>query len=75
MRAYLLVTFNPDADLTAVRHAMNQPGVDKLDLLLGPYDAVVSVSTADFAELTELARRVRACPGIRTSTTCPVIEG
>jgi Lrp/AsnC ligand binding domain len=54
------------------RHALSQPGVEKVDTVLGPYDAVVTVSTRDFAELSELARRARSCPGIRTSLTCPV---
>lgn len=72
MRAYLLVTFNPDADLSNARHALNQPGVQQVDLVLGPYDAVVAVAANDFAELAEIARRVRGCPGIRTSITCPV---
>ena len=72
MRAYLLITFNPDADLGRAAHALSQPGVEQVDLVLGPYDAIVTVATKDFAELSELARRVRGCPGIRTSLTCPV---
>ena len=74
MHAYLLVTFNQDADLANARHALSQPGVEKVDLVLGPYDAVVSVTANDFAALSELAQRVRGCPGIRTSITCPVTE-
>jgi len=75
MRAYLLVSFNQDADPSRARHALSQPGVEKVDMVLGPYDAVVTVTTGDFAELSELAMRVRSCPGIRTSITCPVTEG
>jgi hypothetical protein len=48
--------------------------VEKVDLVLGPYDAVVSVTANDFAALSELAQRARGCPGIRTSITCPATE-
>ncbi len=74
MRAYLLVQFNADADLSRAQHALNQPGVERVDLVLGPYDAVVTVAANDFAELSQLAQRVRGCPGIRSSITCPITE-
>ena len=74
MKAYILVKFASDADLTKVRHAVSQPGIKGLDLIMGPYDAVVSVQANDFAALGKLAQQIRSCPGIKTSITCPVIE-
>jgi len=74
MKAYILCKFAPDADMAQVRHAVSEPGIKGLDLIMGPYDAVVSVQTENFAALGKLAQRIRSCPGIKNSITCPVIE-
>jgi uncharacterized protein with GYD domain len=73
MRAYILVRFTPDTDVAKARHALSQPGISAVDLVMGPYDAVVTCEAGDFAQLGEIAKRVRGCPGIRESMTCPVI--
>jgi hypothetical protein len=72
-RAYLLIQFEPQADLAKMKHALGQPGVDLVDLVAGPYDAVASVNTPSMEALAELAMRVRRCPGVRDSLTCPVL--
>ena len=72
MRAYVLVRFAPDTDLSKVHHALDRPGITSLDLVMGPYDAIVRCETADYAQLAELARQIRGCPGISHSITCPV---
>jgi hypothetical protein len=74
MKAYILVKFASDADLEKVRHAVSEPGIKGLDLIIGPYDAVVAVQTENFAALGKLAQRIRSCPGIKNSITCPVID-
>jgi uncharacterized protein with GYD domain len=74
MRAYVLVHFAADADLSKARHALNRPGVAALDLVMGPYDAIVTCEVADMAELSKLALMVRGCPGIRDTITCPVVS-
>jgi DNA-binding Lrp family transcriptional regulator len=74
MRAYILVHFAADADLSKARHALNRPGVAALDLVMGPYDAIVTCDVADMAELGQLAVNVRGCPGIRDTITCPTVE-
>ena len=73
MRAYILVHFAADADLSKARHALNRPGVAGLDLVMGPYDAIVTCEVADMAELSKLSMLVRGCPGIRDSITCPAV--
>jgi len=73
MKAYMLVKFKSDADLDKAKHALEEPGVEGIDLIMGPYDAVVTVQVDDLAALGELATRVRRCPGIRESVTCPVL--
>lgn len=74
MRAHVLVDFNPGADLAKAHHALNRPGVTAVDLVLGPHDAIVTVEAPDFAHLSQLAKQVRGCPGIRNTVTCPVTE-
>ena len=74
MRAYILVQFAPNADLAKARHALNRPGITALDLVIGPYDAIVTCEAADLAALGELAMAVRGCPGIRDSITCPAVS-
>jgi AsnC-like helix-turn-helix protein len=73
VRAYILVRFENKADLSRIPHAMNQPGIKSVDLTMGPYDAIVTVEVADFAQLGELAKAIRNCPGLRDSITCPVV--
>ena len=72
-RAYLLIRFEPQADLAEVKHALKQPSIDLVDLVAGPYDAVASVNTPSMEAIAELAMRVRRCPGVRDSITCPVL--
>ena len=72
MRAYVLIRFAPDTDLSKVHHALNRPGITSLDLVMGPYDAIVSCETADYAELAALSKQIRGCPGISHSITCPI---
>jgi hypothetical protein len=74
MKAYIFVKFASDVNMEQVRHAVSEPQIKGLDLILGPYDAVVSVQTDNFAALGKLAQRIRSCPGIKNSITCPVIE-
>ncbi|MBI2862495.1 MAG: Lrp/AsnC ligand binding domain-containing protein [Chloroflexi bacterium] len=71
--AYVLVKFNPSADLGKVQHALQQPGVKGIDMLLGPYDAFVRCEAADMAALGALAKAIRGCPGIQDSLTCLII--
>jgi len=74
MRAYILVHFAPDTDLSKARHALSRPGIAALDLVMGPYDAIVTCDVADMAELGKLSVMVRGCPGIRDTITCPTVE-
>jgi hypothetical protein len=74
MRAYILVHFAADADLSKARHALNRPGITSLDLVMGPYDAIVTCEVADMAELSKVSLTVRGCPGIRDTITCPVVQ-
>jgi uncharacterized protein with GYD domain len=74
MRAYILVHFAADADLAKARHALNRPGISALDLVMGPYDAIVTCEVADMAELSKVSLAVRGCPGIRDTITCPVVQ-
>ena len=71
--AYILVKLVPTADLAKVSHALQEPGIRGLDMVLGPWDAFVRCETEDFAALGQLAQRVRSCPGIADTLTCPII--
>lgn len=73
MRAYILVRFEHTVDLSKAHHALQRPGITSVDLVMGPYDAVVTCEAADYAALSEVAKTVRGCPGIRESMTCPVV--
>lgn len=73
MRAFILVRFRPDTDLSQVHHAVRQPGVKSVDLVMGPFDAIVTCEAADFDGLATVSKAVRGCPGIRDSVTCPVV--
>lgn len=74
MHAYVLIRFNADANLANAHHALSRPGVESVELVLGPYDAVARIQADTFAGLSAIARQIRTCPGIRESLTCPVAE-
>ncbi len=70
---YILVKLAPTADLTKVSHALREPGIKGLDMVLGPWDAFVRCEAEDVAALGRLAQQVRSCPGIADTLTCPII--
>jgi len=74
MRANILVHFAADADVSKAQHALSRPGITGLDLVMGPYDAIVTCDVSDMAELGKLSLAIRGCPGIRETMTCPAIE-
>ncbi len=71
--AYILVKLAPDADISKVAHALQEPGVKGLDMTLGPWDAFVRCEAEDIAALGRLAQQVRGCPGVIDTLTCPII--
>jgi uncharacterized protein with GYD domain len=73
MKAYVLVKFDPQADLSKASHALMEPGVEKMDLVFGNWDAVAFVVADDMAALSRLSAKIRKCPGIIDSVTYPVI--
>lgn len=74
MKAYLLLKLNPGVDLEQAAHALQEPGIERLDLVVGIYDAIATIQANDLAALGKLALRVRGCPAIRDSVTCPVVS-
>ncbi len=73
MKAYVLVKFEPDADLSKANHALSEPGVEKMDLVLGNWDAIACIVADDMAALSKVAAKIRKCPGIKDSATYPVV--
>jgi len=71
--AYILVKLAPTADVAKVPHALREPGIKGVDMVLGPWDAFVRCEAADVAALGRLAQQVRSCPGIADTLTCPII--
>ena len=71
--AYILVKLAPTAEIAKVSHALQEPGIKGLDMVLGPWDAFVRCEAQDVAALGRLAQQVRACPGVADTLTCPVI--
>jgi len=73
MKAYVLVKFEPNADLSQAKHALGAPGILSLDLVMGPYDSITIIEGEDLKTLADLATKIRKCPGIAESVTCPVV--
>ncbi len=73
MKAYILIKFDSKADLSKASHALAEPGVEKMDMVLGNWDAIVSIAADDMAALSKISAKIRSCPGIRDSVTYPVI--
>jgi hypothetical protein len=71
-RAYVLVHFALNTDLSQIHQALTRPDITAVDLVMGPDDAIVSCETADYEQLATLSKQIRGCPGIRDSITCPV---
>jgi hypothetical protein len=71
--AYVLVKLAPTADVSKVSHALQEPGIKGLDMVLGPWDAFVRCEAADVAALGRLAQQVRGCPGVADTLTCPIV--
>lgn len=74
MKAYILMKFKPGADLAQATHALKEPGVERIDMIMGIYDAIVTVHADNLETLGKLATQVRNCPAIQDSVTCPVIS-
>ncbi len=55
MRAFILVHFAADTDLSKAQHALGRPGITALDLVMGPYNAIVTCDVADMADLSKLS--------------------
>lgn len=73
VRAYILIKLSPTADVAKVAHALQEPGVKGVDMVLGPWDAFVRCEAADVAALGLMAQKLRGCPGVSDSLTCPVV--
>ena len=73
IKAYLLVKMEPGADLDSTSESLAGPGITSVEMLMGPYDAIVAVEAPDPRTLGEIAKRVRRCPGVQDSMTCPVM--
>ncbi len=73
MTAYILVKLAHSADISKARHSLQQPGVKSVDLILGPWDALVRCEADSVEGVGRLAQQVRSCPGVTDSLTCPVI--
>lgn len=71
--AYVLVKFAPGADIAKAQHALQEPGVKSVEMIMGPWDFIVRCEAADLAALGEIAKAIRGCPGVHDSMTCPVI--
>ncbi|MBI4596731.1 MAG: Lrp/AsnC ligand binding domain-containing protein [Candidatus Tectomicrobia bacterium] len=74
MKAYMFLKFKQGADLEQARHAIKEPGVESIDFIMGLHDAIATVQVPDMAALGKLATRIRNCPGLQDSITCPVIS-
>jgi len=73
MKAYVLIKFDPKADLSKAYHALAEPGVETMDLVLGNWDAIACIVADDMVSLSRLSTKIRNCPGIRDSVTYPVV--
>ena len=73
-KAYVLIKFESNADLSQVKHALEYPSVTSVDVVMGPYDSISVIEAEDWKTLSEIARRIRKCPGIVESITCPIVE-
>jgi hypothetical protein len=71
--AYILVKIAPTADLAKVSHALQEPGIKGIDMVLGPWDAFVRCQAEDVAAVGRLAQQVRSCPGVADTLACPII--
>ena len=74
MKAYVFIKFEPDANVEKINHALNEPQIKSIELIMGPYDAIVTVEAAEIDALGKLSRRIRMCPGVRDSITCQVFS-
>ena len=74
MKAYMLIKIMPGQDLEELKHALKEPGIESIDIIMGNYDVIATVQADDRAALGKLATLVRNCPGIQDSVTCPVIS-
>lgn len=72
--AYVLIKLAPNVELGKISHALNEPGVKSVDMIIGPWDAVIHCQAPDVDGLGKLSKLVRGCPGIADSLTCPVVS-
>ena len=72
MKAYIFIKLEPRANVEKIDHALSESKIKNIELIMGPYDAIVTVEAKDIEELGKLSMQVRMCPGIRDSITCQV---
>lgn len=73
LKAYMLIKFEPNADLAQAKHALGSPNILAIDTVMGPYDSISVIEGKDLTEIAEIAKKIRRCPGIASSITCPVV--
>ena len=71
---YVFVKLLPGAEVGKISHALKEPGIRSVDMIIGPWDAVVVCDAEDLDSLGRISQLVRGCPGIADSLSCPVVH-
>ncbi len=75
MKAYILLKVRPGDLNPALEQIRKIRGVQKAQMVFGPYDAVIEVEAADLNSLGKIiAREIQPVPGVRETLTCIASE-
>ncbi len=75
IKAYILINTKIGKTTEVARILGAMPEVCKLDVIMGPYDIIAEVETADHDSLSQaVMKRIQAIDAIRHTMTCPVVK-
>ena len=74
VRAYVLITVDAAKTPEVVQTLMGVPEVRAVNEVMGPYDVVVELETAEFDGVTAALREhIRPIDGVRNTLTCVIM--
>ena len=75
VRAYVLVKADPGRAAEVQRALRGRPGIQSVDIVIGPHDLVLAVEAADLNAIgTMVMDEIHGVAGVSNTLTYPVVE-
>ena len=75
MKAYILINTQIGKTTEVAKILNNMKEVNRLDIIMGPYDIIAEVETANHDTLSQIVmNRLQSIDAIKHTMTCPVVS-